>query len=289
MRRAAKHCLRGLRPRERGGLPLLHPMRRQNRRSRARRSSGVPRSARAPRRCKRRAPPTHRDVLRSGRLDRAVDPHRSGRSARRHRRLPHMRGRRGRALRRLRRQIHGRRRVGLFRLPASARGRRRQRRARRLGDHRGDRRARGGEGRHQVRIGIATGLVVVGELVGSGEAQERDVVGETPNLAARLQSAAAPNTVLIAASTRRLTGDLFEYEPVDPGALKGFAGRSRPGACCASRACRAASSSCARRTRCRWSAAARSSIFCRAAGHRPKTMTAAWCCCRASPASASRG
>ncbi len=81
-----------------------------------------------------------------------------------------------------------------------------------------------GEGRHQVRIGIATGLVVVGELVGSGEAQERNVVGETPNLAARLQSAAAPNTVLIATSTRRLTRDLFEYEPVDPGALKGFDG-----------------------------------------------------------------
>jgi class 3 adenylate cyclase len=81
-----------------------------------------------------------------------------------------------------------------------------------------------GESRHQVRIGIATGLVVVGELVGSGEAQERNVVGETPNLAARLQSAAAPNTVLIAASTRRLTGDLFDYEPIDPGALKGFDG-----------------------------------------------------------------
>ena len=81
-----------------------------------------------------------------------------------------------------------------------------------------------GAARHQVRIGIATGLVVVGELVGSGEAQERNVVGETPNLAARLQSVAAPNTVLIAASTRRLTGDLFEYEAVDPGALKGFDG-----------------------------------------------------------------
>jgi class 3 adenylate cyclase/predicted ATPase len=81
-----------------------------------------------------------------------------------------------------------------------------------------------GAARHQVRIGIATGLVVVGELVGTGEAQERNVVGETPNLAARLQSVAAPNTVLIAASTRRLTGDLFEYEAVDPGALKGFDG-----------------------------------------------------------------
>ncbi len=79
-----------------------------------------------------------------------------------------------------------------------------------------------GDTHHQVRLGIATGLVVVGELVGSGEAQERNVVGETPNLAARLQSAAAPNTVLIDATTRQLTGDLFEYEPVDPGALKGF-------------------------------------------------------------------
>jgi class 3 adenylate cyclase/predicted ATPase len=81
-----------------------------------------------------------------------------------------------------------------------------------------------GAARHQVRIGIATGLVVVGELVGTGESQERNVVGETPNLAARLQSVAVPNTVLIAASTRRLTGDLFEYEAVDPGALKGFDG-----------------------------------------------------------------
>ncbi len=79
------------------------------------------------------------------------------------------------------------------------------------------------EGRHQVRIGIATGLVVVGELLGAGEVQERNVVGETPNLAARLQSAAAPNTVIIAAMTRRLAGDYFEYEPIEPARLKGFA------------------------------------------------------------------
>ena len=77
-------------------------------------------------------------------------------------------------------------------------------------------------GGHQIRIGIATGLVVVGELIGAGASQERNVVGETPNLAARLQSAAEPNTVVIAASTRRLTGDLFEYEPVEPVQLKGF-------------------------------------------------------------------
>ncbi len=78
-------------------------------------------------------------------------------------------------------------------------------------------------GQHQVRLGIATGLVVVGELVGAGEAQERNVVGETPNLAARLQAVAAPNTVVIDATTRRLAGDLFEYETIAPAALKGFA------------------------------------------------------------------
>jgi len=79
-------------------------------------------------------------------------------------------------------------------------------------------------GGHQVRVGLATGLVVVGELVGAGEVQERNVVGETPNLAARLQSIAPPNAVVIAAATRRLAGDLFEYEAVAPTELKGFQG-----------------------------------------------------------------
>src|SRR5713101_6065859 len=64
----------------------------------------------------------------------------------------------------------------------------------------------------QTRVGIATGLVVVGELVGSGEAQERGIVGETPNLAARLQTLAEPDSVVIAASTHELTGGIFEYE-----------------------------------------------------------------------------
>jgi class 3 adenylate cyclase len=54
----------------------------------------------------------------------------------------------------------------------------------------------------QTRVGIATGLVVVGDLIGSGEAQERGIVGETPNLAARLQGIAEPNTVVIGGSTR---------------------------------------------------------------------------------------
>src|SRR6516165_1840076 len=64
----------------------------------------------------------------------------------------------------------------------------------------------------QTRVGIATGLVVVGDLIGLGAAQEQAVVGETPNLAARLQLIAEPNTVVIAASTRKLLGDLFELE-----------------------------------------------------------------------------
>jgi class 3 adenylate cyclase len=64
----------------------------------------------------------------------------------------------------------------------------------------------------QARVGIATGLVVVGDLIGSGEAQERGIVGETPNLAARLQAFAEPNTVVIAESTRKLLGNLFEQD-----------------------------------------------------------------------------
>ena len=64
----------------------------------------------------------------------------------------------------------------------------------------------------QVRVGIATGLVVVGDLIGEGASQEQAVVGETPNLAARLQALAAPGTVVIGPSTRRLTGGLFDYE-----------------------------------------------------------------------------
>src|SRR5262245_8645077 len=76
----------------------------------------------------------------------------------------------------------------------------------------------------QTRVGIATGLVVVGDLIGSGEAQERGIIGETPNLAARLQGIAEPNAVVIAESTRRLLGDLFELEDLGTKALKGIAG-----------------------------------------------------------------
>jgi class 3 adenylate cyclase len=64
----------------------------------------------------------------------------------------------------------------------------------------------------QTRVGIATGLVVIGDLVGSGASQEQAVVGKTPNLAARLQGIAEPNSVVIAEGTRKLLGNLFELE-----------------------------------------------------------------------------
>jgi class 3 adenylate cyclase len=75
----------------------------------------------------------------------------------------------------------------------------------------------------QVRIGLATGLVVVGDLIGEGSARERSVVGETPNLAARLQALAEPDAILIAAGTRRLVGDLFECQSLGEIEIKGLA------------------------------------------------------------------
>ena len=77
-------------------------------------------------------------------------------------------------------------------------------------------------GRLSVRVGIATGLVVVGDLVGAGESQERGVVGETPNLAARLQNLAEPDSVVIDANTHTLTSGIFEYDELGMVELKGF-------------------------------------------------------------------
>jgi hypothetical protein len=76
-------------------------------------------------------------------------------------------------------------------------------------------------------VGIATGLVVVGDLLGTGEARERGIVGETPNLAARLQSIAEPNTVVIADNTRKLLGNVFEFEDLGANELKGIEGSVR--------------------------------------------------------------
>jgi predicted ATPase/class 3 adenylate cyclase len=74
----------------------------------------------------------------------------------------------------------------------------------------------------QVRVGIATGMVVVGDLTGEGAAKEQGVIGETPNLAARLQALAEPGTVLISESTHRLTDGHFDYRNLGPVALKGW-------------------------------------------------------------------
>jgi class 3 adenylate cyclase/predicted ATPase len=79
----------------------------------------------------------------------------------------------------------------------------------------------------QVRVGIATGLVVVGHLIPSGESEERGMVGETPNLAARLQSIAEPNMIIIAESTRRLLGSFFQLDDLGIRSLKGIAGPVR--------------------------------------------------------------
>src|SRR6266540_4952293 len=75
----------------------------------------------------------------------------------------------------------------------------------------------------QVRIGIATGTVIVSELLIDETPAEQAVVGETPNLAARLQALAGPGVVMICPSTRRLTGGLFDYRDIGPVALKGWA------------------------------------------------------------------
>ena len=84
-----------------------------------------------------------------------------------------------------------------------------------------------GAGPLVARVGLATGPVVVGEVLGAGEARERGVVGETPNLAARLQAAAEPGAVVADAATRRLTGALFEWADLGGIEVKGLPGPVR--------------------------------------------------------------
>src|SRR6202047_5355104 len=79
----------------------------------------------------------------------------------------------------------------------------------------------------QTRVGIATGLVVVGDLVDAGGSQERGMIGETPNLAARLQGIAEPNMIVIAEGTRKLLGNLFELQDLGAKGIKGIAGSVR--------------------------------------------------------------
>jgi len=82
--------------------------------------------------------------------------------------------------------------------------------------------AAGPPGTLSGRVGIATGLVIVGDLIGSGPSMESAAVGETPNLAARLQAAAEPGTVVIDEATHRLTGRLFEYRDLGLANFKGL-------------------------------------------------------------------
>src|SRR5258708_7299236 len=76
----------------------------------------------------------------------------------------------------------------------------------------------------QIRVGIATGVVIVGESIGEGSSREQAAVGETPNLASRLQSVAPPNTVVVSASTRRILGEIFVFEDLKSIELKGISG-----------------------------------------------------------------
>ena len=128
-----------------------------------------------------------------------------------------------RPLWRVRGEVHGRRRARVFRLSAGARGRCRAGGSGGAGVGRGGRRAQDPRAAANSRR-HCYGLVVVGDLIGSGAAQEQAVVGETPNLAARLQGIAEPNTVVIAESTRKLLGNLFELEDLGAKDLKGIEG-----------------------------------------------------------------
>ena len=142
----------------------------------------------------------------------------------------------------------------------------------------------------QVRVGIATGVVVVGDLIGSGEAQEQAVVGETPNLAARLQVLAEPNMVVIAEGTRRLLGNLFELQDLGAKDVKGIAGpvQGMGGAAREFRGeplRRAAHDRSDRARR----AGRRIRIAAAALVQRKDGSKARWCCSPARPASANRG
>lgn len=81
----------------------------------------------------------------------------------------------------------------------------------------------------EVRIGIATGHVVVGDLIGEGAAREEAVVGDTPNLAARLQALAAPDSITVSEATRNLTGNVFAWTDLGPRHSRAPASRSPPG------------------------------------------------------------
>jgi class 3 adenylate cyclase len=144
------------------------------------------------------------------------------------------------------------------------------------------------EVRLQARVGVATGQVVVGDLVGEGAARDEAVVGETPNLAARLQTLAAPESVVISQATRRLVKGCSSWRTSAHNASRASPSLWPRGESKVRAAPKAASRLCAASISRRWSAASTSSASCSSAGRGPRTATARWCCCRASPGSASR-
>ena len=140
-----------------------------------------------------------------------------------------------------------------------------------------------------ARVGISTGEVVAGDLVGERSAEQQAVVGETPNRAARLQALAEPGSVVIGPHTRALVGRLFDYADLGAHADQGLpASRSRSRACSARAPWPTASRRCARASCRRWSAASTRSRCCSSAGSRRARARATSCCSPASPASASR-
>jgi class 3 adenylate cyclase len=141
----------------------------------------------------------------------------------------------------------------------------------------------------QVRIGVATGIVVVGDLVGSGEAQEHDIVGETPNLAARLQGIAEPNIVVIAEATRRLLGNVFELQDLGPKELKGIAGPVRAFAALRASSVESRFEAMHPSGLTAWSDGKKSLNCSCGAGREPRPAKARWCYYRVRPGSANPG
>jgi class 3 adenylate cyclase len=141
----------------------------------------------------------------------------------------------------------------------------------------------------QTRVGIATGLVVVGDLIGTGSAQEQAVVGETPNLAARLQGIAEPNTVVIAETTRKLLGNLFELQDLAALDLKGIGGQVRAWAALRPASVESRFEALHASGLTELSVGKKNSNFCFGAGRRQRLAKARLCCSPASQASANRG
>lgn len=143
----------------------------------------------------------------------------------------------------------------------------------------------------QARAGVATGVVVVGEQLETDDMPRRGrrvAIGETPDLAARLQAVAPPGELVISAATRRLLRRMFDCRALAAIEVNGCRSRSRCGRCTARRPASAGSRRGARACWHRSSAGKKRSICCCAAGIRPETARAGSCCSRASPASASR-